>query len=67
MFLFRTGPALSRFVLIGPGAKEGPALRLLTNTNFHFLSKLIVYIAARGLSFFKVFGETKTVLKLFQL
>ena len=51
------GPALNRFdrfLLIGPGAKGGPALRLLTNANLHFLSKLLVYSAGAGpsLSYF---------------
>jgi len=49
--LFRSGPVLSRFdrfLLIGPRAIGGPALRLLTNTSLHFVSKLIVYSAGAG-------------------
>jgi len=45
------GPVLSRFdrlLLIGPWAKGGPALRLLTNANFRFISKLLVYSSGAG-------------------
>jgi len=54
----QSGPDLSRFdrfFLIGPHAKGGPAPRVLTNTNLHFLSKLLVYSAGVGPSVFKVF------------
>jgi len=67
--IVQSGPVLGRFDrfrLIRPRAEGGPALRQLINTNLHFVSKLIVYSVARGLVFFKVFGDTKTVLKLFQ-
>jgi len=43
--LTNAGPALSRLDLllqIGPRAKGGPALRLLTYTNLHFLVKLLM-------------------------
>jgi len=49
------GPVLSqfdRFFLIGPRAKGGPALRLLTKAKLHFLSKLLVYSAGAGPSVF---------------
>ena len=36
-----------------PRAKGSPALRLLTNTNLHFVSKLIVYSAGAGRSVFQ--------------
>jgi len=51
------GPVLSgfeRFLLIGPRAEGGPALRPLTKTNLHFLSKLLVYRAGAGQSVFQV-------------
>jgi len=51
------GPVFSRFgrfLLIGPRAKGGPTLRLLSNTNLHFPSKLLVYSAGVGPSVFKV-------------
>jgi len=57
--LLLAGPVLSRFdrfLLTGPSAKWGLALRLITTTNLHFVSKLIVSIVpARGPVFFKVF------------
>ena len=65
----RSGPVLSRFdrfLLNGPRAKGGSALCLLTNTNLHFLSKLLVYSAGAGSSVFKVIWETTTVLNFFQ-
>ena len=55
-----------RFLLIGPCTKGGLALRQLTNTNLHLLSKLIVNISGVGPVFFNGFWETKTALKSFQ-
>jgi len=50
------GPVLSRlypFLLIGPRAKGGPALRYsTTNANLHFLSKLLVHSAGAEPSVF---------------
>ena len=54
-----------RFFLIGTHAEKGPALRLLTNASLRFQSKLLVYSAGAGPSVFKVFRETKPILKLF--
>ena len=51
------GPVLSRFdrfLLIGPRAKRGPALRLLSNSNLHFPSELLVCSAGAGPSVFEV-------------
>jgi len=50
------GPVLSRFdrfLLIGLRAERGPMLRQLTNTNLHFVSKLIVNISGAGPSVFQ--------------
>ena len=41
-----------RFLLIGPSAKGGPALFLLTKPNLHFLSKLLLCGADAGPSVF---------------
>ena len=52
-----SGPVLSRFdrfLLIGPRAEGGPALRPLTKANLHYLSKLLVYSACTELSVFRV-------------
>jgi len=57
IFCVYTGPVLSRFdrfLLIGPRAKGGPALRLITKTILHFLSKLLVYSAGAGPCVFQV-------------
>jgi len=48
-----------RFLLIGPRAKGGPALRQLTTANLHFQSKLLVnsavsYLASHVSSFCKI-------------
>ena len=51
----RSGPVFSRFdrfLLIGPRVKGGPALRLLTTANLHFLSKLLDCRAGAGPSVF---------------
>jgi len=53
---WQSGPVLSRFdrfLLIGPRAEGGLALRQPTNTNFHFVSKLIVNISGAGSSVFQ--------------
>jgi len=41
------------------------ALRLLTNANLHFLSKVLVYSAGAELSVFKLLWETWKVLKIY--
>jgi len=64
-----TGPVLSQydqFLLIRPCAEGGPALRLLTKVNLHFLSKLLVYRASPGPSVLQVTLRDETVLTFFK-